>query len=187
MVSAPLNISPTPYARHPNSLAKYFTHVFLCLSRLIMCLYSSDSPVLSLMIEFAVIFRYMWYDMPSGVFWYCDTIISGHTLLYTFLNHFYVWWGICVPVGGRLLPGPLPTSVVNTPFLCTGVGVGFGGFFLQSYSFLGFRVMVQPLLADSPSEVDGSYFSFFPQFWPVFQLSQVFFLWFFLGRYLPVF
>ena len=121
MVSVPFTLSPTTCSMHPKSLEKKFTHVFLCLLRLIGCLYSSDSPVLSLMIEFAVIFRYMWYDMPSGVFWYWDTIISGHTLLYTFLNHFYVWWGICALVGGRSLPVPFPPLVVNTHFLQYGM------------------------------------------------------------------
>ena len=49
MVSAPFNTSPTPCARRTNLLEKYFTHVFLCLSRLIR---SSDPPFSSSTIDF---------------------------------------------------------------------------------------------------------------------------------------
>ena len=51
-------LSPTPCTIHPNSLSKYSTHVFLCLSHLIRRLYSRDAPVSLLIIDFASIFRY---------------------------------------------------------------------------------------------------------------------------------
>ena len=80
MVLEHFTMSPSPCVRRPNSLEKYFTHLFLCLSCFIRCLYSSDSPVSSLMIYFDIILIYWWYIVSSGVLWKWDEIISGPTL-----------------------------------------------------------------------------------------------------------
>ena len=99
MVSITFTLSPTPCFRCPNLLEKYFTHVFLCLSCFIRCLHSSDSPSSSSVIYYAIILRYWWSVMSSGV--------SGCGLKWAVVPHhcalslaiFYVLWGICVPIG----------------------------------------------------------------------------------------
>ena len=58
MVLIPFTLSPTPCDSSTNSLVKYFTDVFLCLSHFIRCIYSSDSPDLASMIDFSRILRY---------------------------------------------------------------------------------------------------------------------------------
>ena len=67
MVPLPLTVYPTPCARRPNSLEKYFNHEFLCLSHLIRCLYLSDSHVPSSTIELDIILIYCRSFMSFGV------------------------------------------------------------------------------------------------------------------------
>ena len=80
MVPVKFTLSPTPFTRRPNPLEKP-THVFLCLSRFIRCLYSIEPPVSSSMIEFYRILRYWWYIISYGVLWEWAAMSAGSKLL----------------------------------------------------------------------------------------------------------
>ena len=114
------------------------------------------------MIGFYIILRYWWYAMFSGVFWACYTIIASPNSFYTLFNHFYVLWCICAPVGGQALTGPIPLSVVNTPFLQIISDVRVRMFLVYPcILFWVLGMLVWFLFVAPPSEVVGSYFLLF--------------------------
>ena len=64
----------------------------------------------------------------------CD-LAPHHCTLY--LAIFNILWGTYAPVGGQALPGPVPPSVVNTPFIQMGYGVGVRELLVYQYVLFG--------------------------------------------------
>ena len=97
----------------------------------------------------------------------CPLVFYGCDIQWSLAPHyctlslaiFYVLWGIYLPDWERTLLGPFPPSVVNTPFLKMGYGVGVLVLLVYPYVFFGvLGLLVLWMLVDSPSEVAGSYF-----------------------------